>query len=222
MSTIKQHIEVDASIEDVYHQWTLFEKFPEFMGTISAVQQKDPTTLHWKANILGVEREWDSKIIEQTPHQAIAWQSYDGIGLDGHVDFEPIGPSRCAINLTLVFRPEGFAEKTSDAIGLVELRARDDLKRFKKLIEKKDHADGGWDGEIHGGKQVETSTAETSTLATPYVASGAVGSGYTATGSSFDDITSPEREISSSQQDAHDGKGPFALGSDNHDAPKGL
>ena len=38
-STMTADIEVDAPIRAVYDQWTQFEEFPEFMGSVNSITQ---------------------------------------------------------------------------------------------------------------------------------------------------------------------------------------
>jgi hypothetical protein len=47
-------------------------------------------------------------------------------------------------------KPEGATEKIGDALGVLERRVKGDLERFKKFIEERGRATGGWRGEIHG------------------------------------------------------------------------
>jgi uncharacterized membrane protein len=78
MSQIEQSIEVGVPVRTAYNQWTQFEEFPKFMEGVKEVKQLDDVTLHWKAEIAGVEREWDAKITEQEPDQRIAWTDIGG------------------------------------------------------------------------------------------------------------------------------------------------
>ena len=66
MTTIEKSIEVDVPVPVAYNQWTQFEEFPQFMEGVEEVRQLDDKRLHWKASILGVIREWDAEIVDQT------------------------------------------------------------------------------------------------------------------------------------------------------------
>ena len=72
MTTIEKSIEVDVPVPVAYNQWTQFEEFPQFMEGVEEVRQLDAKRLHWKASILGLTREWDAEIVDQTPDQQIA------------------------------------------------------------------------------------------------------------------------------------------------------
>jgi carbon monoxide dehydrogenase subunit G len=90
MAKVTESIEVDVPVTIAYNQWTQFESFPEFMGGVESVTQLDDTTNHWKTKVGGVEREFDTRIIEQEPDRLIAWQSIDGKSHAGRVAFEPV------------------------------------------------------------------------------------------------------------------------------------
>ncbi len=149
-TTVEKSIEVDAPIRTVYDQWTQFEEFPQFMGGISSVTQTTDTTMHWVAEIAGVRREWDARILEQVPDEKVAWAATTGATNAGAVYFAPAGAGRTQVRLRLEFEPEGLVEKAGDALGLVERRAEADLERFKEFIEARGRETGGWRGEVPG------------------------------------------------------------------------
>jgi uncharacterized membrane protein len=148
METIKKSIEVDQSISTVYNQWTQFEEFPRFMKGVKRVTQLDDQRLRWEAEIAGNNKEWYARITEQIPDQLIAWQSDGGEYISGVVNFSPAGPNRTQISLQLTYEPEGFVEKTGDALGIVASRVEGDLERFKEFIENRGQETGSWRGTI--------------------------------------------------------------------------
>jgi uncharacterized membrane protein len=148
MSTIEQSVEVDVPVRTAYNQWTQFEDFPQFMDGVQEVRQIDDAHLHWKAKILGAEREWDAEITEQTPDQRIAWRATSGAQNDGVVTFHRIADGTTKVMLQLEFDPEGFVESAGDALGIVRARTKGDLERFKGFIESRGAESGAWRGEI--------------------------------------------------------------------------
>ena len=147
MAHTEKSIDIDVPVRTVYNQWTQFEEFPRFMEGVKSVRQIDDKRLHWKAEIAGVEREWDAEIVDQTPDQQITWRSLDGTDNKGTVQFRP-AQSGTSVTLRLDFHPEGFVEKAGDVLGIVERRAEGDLERFKEFIEHRGAETGGWRGEI--------------------------------------------------------------------------
>jgi uncharacterized membrane protein len=150
VSSIEKSIDVDVPVPVVYNQWTQFEEFPKFMEGVEEVRQLDDKRLHWKANILGVTREWEAEIVDQKPDQQVAWRAVGGTKNDGVVMFfgDPMRIARTRVVLRLEFEPEGLVEKVGDALHVVERRVQGDLERFKEFIESRDIAPGGWRGEI--------------------------------------------------------------------------
>ncbi|WP_370290068.1 SRPBCC family protein [Nocardioides sp.] len=149
MSTIEKTIDVDVPLSIAYDQWTQFETFPEFMQGVESVTQLDDTHLHWKASVLGVSREWDAEIVDQTPDERITWRATDGTTNVGTVSFAPAeraGGTR--ITLHMEIEPEGIVEKVGDAMNIVERRAEGDLERFKDFIESRGTETGAWRGDV--------------------------------------------------------------------------
>jgi len=152
MSTIEQSIEVNVPVRTAYNQWTQFEDFPHFMEGIEKVNQIDDVNLHWVAEILGQHREWDAKITEQIPDERVSWTNTDGATNAGVVTFHRIDDNTTRVMLQMEFDPEGFGEKSADALGLVKTRVKGDLERFKKFIEERGTETGAWRGEVHQSK----------------------------------------------------------------------
>ena len=66
MSTVIKSIDVDIPASTVFEQWTRFEELPRFMGGVVAVQRLDDRHLHWRAQMIGVERVWELELTEIT------------------------------------------------------------------------------------------------------------------------------------------------------------
>jgi len=148
MSTVEKSIEVNVPLRTAYDQWTQFERFPQFMGGVEKVQQLDDKRLHWKAEIAGVDREWNAEIVHQEPDERISWRSTDGAKNDGTVSFASIGADKTQVTLRLDFEPEGFAETAADVLHLIDLQVSSDLDKFKEFIEHREVETGAWRGEV--------------------------------------------------------------------------
>jgi len=148
MSTIEKSIEVNVPVRTAYNQWTQFEEFPRFMAGVKEVKQLNDRQLHWKAEISGLEKEWDAEIIEQTPDQRIAWTSRGGFLNGGVVTFHRLSDARSMVMLQMWYDPQGFLENTGDALGVVSSRIQGDLERFKEFIEQRGQETGSWRGQV--------------------------------------------------------------------------
>ncbi len=110
MAKIEHSVEVNVPVNTAYNQWTQFESFPQFMEGVKEVRQLDDKHLHWRADIGGQEREWESEITEQIPDERVAWTSRSGARNAGVVTFHRLDESRTKIMLQMEFEPEGATE----------------------------------------------------------------------------------------------------------------
>ena len=157
MERIEKSIEVACPVRTVYNQWTQFEEFPKFMSGVKEVRQLDDTHQHWRAEIWGKDKEWDAEIVEQVPDQRIAWRSTTPDTPNaGTVRFEPMGPDRTRVNLTMEYEPQGMIEKAGDAIGVLSGRVETTVKQFKEFIESRGGESGAWRGEVRGGQKTSS------------------------------------------------------------------
>lgn len=148
MAKSEHSVDAKAPIRQVYDQWTQFEQFPHFMEGVEQVTQLDNKHLHWKARIGGKLQEWDAEITEQLPDHRIAWHSLSGDRNAGAVTFHRIDDEVTRIMLQLEYEPQGVVEKTGAALGLLDRQVKNDLERFKELIERTRQASGSWRGTI--------------------------------------------------------------------------
>lgn len=152
LSTIEQSVVVNMPVRAVYNQWTQFETYPQFMKHVEEVKQVDATHLRWRARIYGVEREWESEIVEQIPDRRVAWRSSEIDGSDGTnagaVTFHRLDEDHTRVMLQMEVEPDGLAERVADATGIIADRASGDLESFKEFIEERGAETGAWRGRV--------------------------------------------------------------------------
>lgn len=152
MSTrVEKRILVNVPVSVAYNQWTQFEEFPHFMGGVKSVRQLSDDRLEWVAEIGGVRRQWQARILEQIPDQKVAWAATEGATNAGSVTFEDLGGGQTSVQLSLEYEPEGIVEKIGDKLNIIERQAESDLNRFKALVEDEGYATGAWRGSIGEG-----------------------------------------------------------------------
>ena len=161
MSTkVEKQVMVNVPVSTVYNQWTQFEEFPHFMGGVKSVKQLGDNRLEWVAELGGVRRQWEARIVEQVPDQKIAWAATEGATNAGAVSFEDVGGGQTSVRLTLEYEPEGMVEKVGDKLNVVEKQAEADLQKFKEFIEAEGYATGAWRGSINEGAATGTPGVE--------------------------------------------------------------
>jgi uncharacterized membrane protein len=148
MSTVVQSIDVRVPVRTAYNQWTQFEEFPRFMEGVEKVEQLDDTRLHWVARVGGKKKEWDARIVEQTPDQRVAWTATSGAPNGGVVTFHRIDDNTTRVTVQMEIEPQGPIEKVGDAAGIPDHQVKKDLERFKEFVEARGRETGAWRGEV--------------------------------------------------------------------------
>jgi uncharacterized membrane protein len=148
MSSIEKSIDVNAPARTAYNQWTQFEQFPNFMDGVISVQQMDNKRLHWRTNIGGIEKSFDTEITEQIPDKRIAWRSLSGAPNAGVVTFHSLNPETTRIMLQMEYEPDGVVESAGDMLGVASHRIKADLERFKEFLESRGAETGAWRGKV--------------------------------------------------------------------------
>jgi uncharacterized membrane protein len=124
MSSIEKSIDVNATARTAYNQWTQFEQFPNFMDGVISVQQMDNKRLHWRTNIGGIEKSFDTEITEQIPDKRIAWRSLSGAPNPGVVTFHSLNPETTRIMLQMECELDGVVETAGDMLGVAPTVSR--------------------------------------------------------------------------------------------------
>ena len=140
---VEESILVNVPVSTAYNQWTQFEDFPQFMGGLTRVKVLSEDRLEWVAEIAGVRRRWEAKILEQIPDRKIAWAATEGATNAGAVTFEDLGGGQTRVRLSLEYEPEELVEElVEDKLDVVAERAKGDLDWFKAFIESEGYATG--------------------------------------------------------------------------------
>lgn len=128
--------------EEVYRFWRNFENLPSFMKHLEEVRVTGERTSHWKAQApLGMEVEWDAEILNEKENEYISWRSLPGSRVEnsGVVRFKDAPGGRgTEVHVLLLYNPPlgsaaaAFARMFGEE---PEVQIREDLRRFKQVME---------------------------------------------------------------------------------------
>lgn len=152
MGVIKESVDVEVPVSTAYNQWTQFEEFPNFMEGVESITQVDDRHNHWTTKIAGVEREFDTEIVDQLPDERVAWRTVSGeVKQHGIVTFQRMDDTHTRVQLVMDVEPADVAEKAADMTGILDRRTKGDMRRFKDYIEHRGGESGAWRGRITPG-----------------------------------------------------------------------
>lgn len=138
---VRHAVTVNRPIEEVYAFWHNFSNFPRYMGHVESVTVAGKRS-HWVAKAPGGMRvEWDAEIVEEVENERISWRSLErsDVQHSGSVRFvRAPGARGTEVRVELMYTPP--AGTVGRAIAKLfgeepEQQIRDDLRRFKQLVE---------------------------------------------------------------------------------------
>lgn len=139
---VQKSITVNRPPEELYRFWRNFENLPRFMRHLESVQVMGETRSHWRAKApIGTRVEWDAEIINDRPHELIAWRSREGADVDnaGSVHFKRAPGGRgTEVRVEMQYIPPGgvIGATLAKLFGEApEQQVSEDLRRFKQVME---------------------------------------------------------------------------------------
>ena len=147
---VEESVTINRSASELYRFWRNLENLPRFMSHLESVERITDTLSRWRAKGPGGSHvEWNAEIINEVPDQVIGWRSIEGSDVvsAGSVNFAEAGPGRgTRVRVRLQYSPPGG--KVGAAIAKMMGRdpgteIREDLRRFKQLLEAGEVATNG-------------------------------------------------------------------------------
>ena len=137
---VEEAVTVNRPLPDVFRFWRNFENLPAFMKHLESVAEREAGITHWVARgPAGTRVEWDARIINEIDDNLIGWQSLEGstIATAGSVNLRE-SPRGTEVRVHLQYNPP--AGRLGAAVAWLfgeepNLQVREDLRRFKQLIE---------------------------------------------------------------------------------------
>ena len=143
---VEHSVTIDRPRAELFAFWRNFENLPRFMDHLVSVRVDSRTRSHWTAKApVGQTVEWDAEIVNEVPDSIIAWKSVGDpdVANAGAVNFsDAAGGQGTVVRVTLDYEPPGgkLGAMLSHVINEEpDQQVRDDLRRFKQLMESTDH-----------------------------------------------------------------------------------
>jgi uncharacterized membrane protein len=112
---------------------------PHVHGGLESVEQVDDTHLDWTVKVGLTSRRFRAAILEQQPNQRLSWRSEAGPHHAGVITFKSLDNGHTRITAEMEIDPETVTELVADRAGVLGHRVKDDMTRFKDVVEKRQH-----------------------------------------------------------------------------------
>lgn len=137
---VETALHIHRPAEEVYQYWRELSNLPKFMSHLVSVAPTEGSRSTWVAKgPLGTTLHWDAEIINERPHEVIAWRSLPGAEVDtaGSVHFQPAHEGT-DVRIELKYDPPGGKLTATLAeffgVGATE-RIREDVRHLKQILE---------------------------------------------------------------------------------------
>lgn len=140
-SVVGRSITIDRPASELFAYFRDFSNLPTFMENVVSIEMLDDKRSHWTVKApAGGRVEWVARVTDEAKDQFIAWTSEEGAEIpnSGRVDFKPAGDRGTIVHATILYTPPaGVIGKVIAKMFQREpnMQARQDLKRFKQLME---------------------------------------------------------------------------------------
>jgi uncharacterized membrane protein len=139
---LQTSITVNRPVGELYRFWRDFENLPEFMTHLASVRSLSSRRSQWTATApAGRTVDWEAEVIEDRTDELIAWRSLEGADVpnSGSVHFVPAPGGRgTEVRVEIDYALPGG--KVGAGVAKLfgeepEQQVRDDLRRFKQVME---------------------------------------------------------------------------------------
>ena len=140
---VEQSIIIHRTPHDLFRYWRHVENLPKVMRHLRRVVPINEHQSHWIIETLphAPEIEWDAEIINEVDDERIGWRTLKGaiVAHAGSVVFQPLEGASTKVTVTLQYDPPAgpFGAALAALLGQDPAKTiRDDLSRFKEVMEK--------------------------------------------------------------------------------------
>ncbi len=132
---LEKSVQIGKPIEQVFRAWSDLERLPSWLRMIENVQVHGENS-HWRIRVDGRTLEWDAKITQRIPNQALGWKSLSGPKHTGRINFSPLG-NDTEVHVVMNYAPplrDAVTSITGRSEALEDLIAQA-LRDFKAALE---------------------------------------------------------------------------------------
>jgi len=136
---VEREVLMEESAEKIYGFWRDFRNLPLIMPNLESVTVQQGTWSHWVVKgPMGAHFEWDAEIINDKPHELIAWRTAGSrVEHAGSVRFEARPEGGTMVRVSLQYHPPGgeFTHVVAALFGEDPgVRIEEDLTRLKDAL----------------------------------------------------------------------------------------
>ena len=136
---VERAVSMEESAEKIYGFWRDFRNLPLIMPNLESVTVQSGTRSHWVVKgPMGTRFEWDAEIINDKPHELIAWRTAGSrVEHAGSVHFEARPDGGTLVRMSLQYHPPGGELMHMVAALFGEdpgVRIEEDLTRLKDAL----------------------------------------------------------------------------------------
>ncbi|WP_405738291.1 SRPBCC family protein [Streptomyces sp. NBC_01525] len=140
MSTLEEHIDVDAPLETAWDCLHRPETYPRFLNGVRDARPEGERRTHLDVDTGGRAQGFEVEIVDREMENVMTWRTTSGPDLAGTFSLLPIDRAHTRLQARFEYDPDtiketfggprGFAQATA-----IERGVRSDLQQFKELAE---------------------------------------------------------------------------------------
>ena len=134
---LEKSLQIGRSIEEVFRAWSELHSLPQFIPMLQRVDVQGKRS-HWVLSVGGRRVEWDAKLTQKIPTQALGWKSVNGPKHTGRINFARLG-NDTLVHVVMNYAPPAGAISSGviEAFGRMEGVLEQALREFKAGLEGK-------------------------------------------------------------------------------------
>lgn len=138
---LEKSLQIGRPIEEVFRAWSELDRLPDHLPVIDRVTVQGKRS-HWVMNVGGRRVEWDAKLTQRIPNQALGWKSLNGPKHTGRINFARLG-NDTLVHVVMNYAPPAGAISSGvvEAYGRLEGFLEQALRDFKAALEGKGQED---------------------------------------------------------------------------------